>query len=322
MQFTRRHFIAATSAGIGLPHAWAQEKDLRIVVPVGPGGPMDMLARNIAEELGQTLKRTVLVDNRGGAAGQIAATAVARAAGDPGMLLLGSMGIMAVSPHLYPNLPYDVRQDFTPVSQIASVPHALVVNPSAVPATTMQEFMQWARAQKAPIPYASYGSGSVSHIAAEMFRNATSIPMVQVPYRDAPRVAGDLIKGDVPLIFDTPSAYADFAKEGRLRILAVTSKAPSAAFPELPTMDKSGFTGFDIANWYALYLPRNAPPATVQQLRTALKPIIEAKKLKDRFLPLGFEPTTGDQASFAAFHESEIRRWQDFTRKNDIKIST
>lgn len=323
MQITRRDCLAAIGAGlVQATNLHAQEtKESRIIVPVGPGGPMDGLARAIADELGKSLNRPFVVDNRGGAAGQIAATAVARAVGDSKTLLLGSLGIMGVSPHLYPNLPYDVSRDFTPVGLCARSPCALVVNPAVVPVRSVQEFTAWARAQKAPIPYASYGSGSVAHIAAEMYRAAAGVQMVQIPYRDVPRIQTDLVKGDVPLIFDAPSSYVAFAKEDRLRILAVTSKKPSAALPGVPTMDQSGFRNFDFSNWFALYMPKGVPAEVVTRVRVALDAALDSKRMKEQFLPLGLELEGSGQDDFTAFHAREFARWGAFIKQNDIRIT-
>ncbi|WP_161564029.1 Bug family tripartite tricarboxylate transporter substrate binding protein [Cupriavidus lacunae] len=322
MNITRRRLIAA--AGIlASSHVFGQKSDdARIVVPVGPGGQMDDLGRMIAQGLASAQKRSFIVENRGGAAGQIAATATARSAGDPNTMFLASMGIMAVAPHLYPNLPYDVQRDFTPISLCALAPSALIVNPSVVPARTVQEFVQWARKQKDPIPYGSYGSGSVAHIAAEMFKNAASVQMTQVPYRDVPRIQADLVKGDIPLVFDAPSGYVGYEKDNRLRILAITSKARSPAFPALPTMDRSGFPGFDFSNWYALFMPRNVPTAAVAQMRISLRAILNSSRIREHFLPTGLEVPGIGAEDFPAFYGREFARWQAFIRQNDIRITT
>ena len=325
MSLSRRHLLSAAAAGlIPAHHSMAQEgKELRILVPTGAGGPVDGIARVIGEQLGPALKQNVIVDNRGGAAGQLAATPVAKASGDPNMMLLGSLGIIAMSPHLYgSSLPYDVRRDFTPVILCARTPLALIVNPNVVPVRTVQEFTQWAKKQKNPIPYGSYGSGSVSHIAAVMFSSAASVEMIQVPYRDQPRIFSDLVKGDLPLIFEPPTAYEGYAKEKKLRILAVTSKSRSPAFPDLPTMDESGFPGFDFTNWFGLFMPGKVAPAAVERVRLATKAVVESAKFRDHFLPMGFDPTGAGAEDFPALVEKEIQRWQAFVRKNNIRLAT
>lgn len=325
MILTRRHLLGAAAAGaLPMQHAFAQEgKDLRIIVPTGAGGPLDAMARVIGEQLGPALKQNVVIDNRGGAAGQLAAGPVAKATGDPNMLLLGSLGVIAMSPHLYgSSLPYDVRRDFTPVILCARAPSALVVNPIVVPVKTLQEFTRWAKAQKDPIPYGSYGSGSVAHIAAVMFSTAASVPMVQVPYRDPPRITGDLVMGDLPLIFDSPVSYVGFAKEDKLRMLAITSKTRSPAFPNVPTMDESGFPGFDFSNWFGFFMPGKVPPAAVERVRLATKAIVESAKFRDQFLPMGFDPTGAATENFPAMVDNEIRRWGEFVRKNDIRLAS
>lgn len=323
MEVSRRELIAIAAAVLGAPAtAFGQDgRETRLVLPLGVGGPVDGMARSLADALTVLLKRPFIVDNKGGAAGQIAAGIVAKAVGDPNMLLLGSMGIMAVSPHLYPKLPYDVRKDFTPISLCARVPNALIINPTMIPVRTIQEFSVWAKAQKKEIPFASYGSGSISHIAAEMFKNATSLPMVQVPYRDPSRIQSDLVAGEIGLIFDAPSGYAGFAAQGRVRMLALTSRNRLAAFPDLPTLHESGYPGFDISNWYGIYMPSKVPAAAAAGLRQALKFAVESPRLQEQFAPMGFEITAGTE-DFASYHLKEIHRWQEFVRQHQIRITT
>lgn len=294
---------------------------MRLVVPTGAGGALDVLTRSIADPLSSSLKQSVVIENRGGAAGQLAAGPVAKAVGDPNYVLMGSLGIMSMSPHLYGHtMPYDVRRDFTPVVHCARAPNALVINPNVVPARNMQEFVRWAKAQKDPIPYATYGPGSVAHVSTLMMANAAGLNMVQVPYRDPPRLLRDLVKGDLPLVFDQPSPYVGFAKEGKLLMLAVTTLNRSPAYPDLPTMNESGFPGYDFANWFGFFMPSKVPAAAVERLRAATKPIVDAAKFRERFLGMGIDTTS--EGDFPAMVESEFQRWGAFVRKNDIRISS
>lgn len=319
----RRREFAALLAAACAPAAWAQaypSRISRIVVPVGAGGVMDVFARAIAQDLGDALGQQVIVENKGGAAGQLAADAMAKAVGDPYTLFMGSMGIMGISPHLYPNLPYSVQRDFTPIALCARQPSALIVNPAKVPVKTVPEFLRWARAQTAPIPYGSYGSGSVSHIAALMFGQAASVPMTQIPYRAAPAITGDLVKGDLPLIFDAPGGYLGFLGDNRLRVIAATSQQRISFLPDVPTLDESGFRGFDIANWYALYAPRNLPAGVAERLRAELAKILRNPKLQEKFSQLWLDVVPDGAANFAEFQAREFTRWQTFIRTHNIKI--
>nr|WP_236589798.1 tripartite tricarboxylate transporter substrate binding protein [Ramlibacter aurantiacus] len=281
---------------------------------------MDTLGRALATSLGETLGQPFVVENRPGAAGQIASEGIAKAVGDPHQLLMGSLGIMGISPFLYPNLPYDVKRDFTPVALCAAVPYALVINPRVVPVNTVAEFLQWARSQKTPTPYASVGSGSVSHVCTVALTNAAGISLTQVAYRQPSQIVTDMVKGDMPMIIDTPSPYLPFAADGRLRILAVTSPRRMSILPNVPTMAEAGVAGYDVVSWFGLYAPRDLPPASVDTLRTHVARALRSPKLREQFLPQGLEITPDGAADFAAFNERERTRWQAFIQRNEVKL--
>ncbi|HSV79340.1 MAG TPA: tripartite tricarboxylate transporter substrate binding protein [Ramlibacter sp.] len=321
----RREAAVGIAASLCAPLARSQgypNKVSRIVVPVGPGGLVDILARAFAQELSAAMGQQFIVENKGGAAGQLAADAVAKSAGDPYTLFIGSLGIMGISPHLYPNLPYDVQRDFTPLALCARQPYGLVVNPARVPVRNVAEFVKWAKAQTEPIPFGTYGSGSVSQMAGLLFAQAASVPMTQVPYRAAPNILTDLVKGDLPLMFDAPGEYLGYVPDGRLRVIAVTTAQRLPILPDVPTLAESGFRGFDVANWFAMYGPRDLPAAVTDRLRAELGKVLRNPKVKDRFAPSGLETVADGAANFAKFHAGEFTRWQAFIRANNIKISS
>lgn len=324
MSIRRRSALSAIAGALASPFASrAQEsKELKIVVPTGAGGPVDGLARVIGERLAPLINQPVVVDNRSGAAGQIAAAMVARSPGNSNMMLLGSLGIMSMSPHLYPNLPYDVGRDFAPVILCARVPLALLVNPNVVPVSNVQEFKRWARQQSGPVPFGTFGSGSVSHIAAEMLAADGGFKTVQVPYRDQPRIFSDLVKGDLPAVFEPPAGYLDYVKEGKLRIVGLTSSERSKAFPDLPTMQEMGLPGFEFSNWFGLFLPARVAPAALQRLRTTLQAVVGSERFRDHFLSIGLDATGAATENFPEMVSSEYLRWQAFARKHDIKLTT
>jgi tripartite-type tricarboxylate transporter receptor subunit TctC len=322
---TRRQFAGLAASAAAFPSLLRAAPDYpskptRLIVPLGAGGSMDPLGRAIAQGLAEGLGQPVVVDNKPGAAGQIAADAVAKTPGDPYNLILGSMGIMSISPWLYPNLPYDVQRDFTPLALCAEVPYALVVNPTVVPVRTVAEFVQWAQAQKVPVAYGSVGSGSVAHIGAVMLGATAGLRMTQVPYRAPAQIATDMVKGDLPMIFDSPTAYTGFAKEGRLRILAVTSRERMAILPDVPTMEESGIKGFELVSWFGLYGPRDLPAPVADRLRRHLDQALRTRKLQDQFTPMGLRIPPDGAADFAAFSERDRIRWKSFIERNDIKL--
>lgn len=323
-RLTRRRFAAAACASAFLPSLHAAQdypsKASRIVVPLGAGGSMDPMARALASGLADSLGQAVYVENKTGAAGQIAADAVAKTPGDPYNLFLGSMGIMSISPALYPSLPYDVKRDFTPIALCALLPYALVVNPSVVPVRTVAEFVQWAKAQKAPVAYGTVGSGSLSHIGSVMLGNAASLNLTQVPYRTPAQISTDMVKGDLPMIIDAPAAYMGFATEGRLRILAVTSRQRMAILPDVPTMSEAGIPGFELVNWFGLFAPRELPAGAAERLRASMAQILQSKKLREQFAPMGLEIAADGAADFAGFSERDRTRWQTFLQRNNIKL--
>ena len=321
----RRSALSAVAGMLAAPLARAQAypaRISRIVVPVGAGGLIDVVARAVAQEMSPGLGQQVMVENKGGAAGQLAADMVAKSAGDPYTLLMASLGIMGISPHLYPSLPYDVQRDFTPLALCMRQPYALVVNPAQVPVRNVAEFVRWARAQSAPIPFGTYGSGSVTQMAGLLFAQTVSASMTQVPYRAAPNILTDLVKGDLPLIFDAPGEYLGFVPDGRLRILAVTTQRRMAILPDVPTMAESGYPDFDLANWFGLYAPAGVPAPVADRLRGELGRVLREPKLRDRFAQLGLETVADGAQNFAEFHVRELGRWRAFVRAHNITISS
>jgi tripartite-type tricarboxylate transporter receptor subunit TctC len=295
-------------------------KATRIVVPLSAGGPMDAMGRSLGTALSEALGQAFYVENRPGAAGQLAGDAVAKAAGDPYTLFIGSMGIMSLSPLLYPTLPYDVARDFTPIALCGHTPYALVVSPPVVAARTVGDFLQWARGRKAPLPYGTVGSGSVAHIAGVMLASAASLELTQVPYRGPTQMTTDLVKGDLPMVMDAPSPYVPFASDGRLRLLAVTTRQRSTLAPELPTMEEAGVPGFDLSNWFGLFAPRDLPPAAVARLRGTLATLLASRRIREQFVPLGVEPPGDAGKDFPGFVQRDRERWRAFIKRHDIKL--
>lgn len=292
---------------------------LRLIIPTEAGGQMDVLARSIANVMTGSMERAVVVENRGGAAGQIAARTVAQSRGDANVVLMASMGIMSISPHLYKNLSYDVARDFIPLALAANAPSAMMVNPSAVPARTVDEFVTWVRQRSSPLPYASFGPGSVSNIATEMFADKLNVTLTQIPYRSPSQLQTDLLAGDVPLYIDTPARFLEIIRAKQLRALAVTTLQRCRALPDVPTLDESGYAGFNFANWYGFYSPAGVDAGTAEHLRRALAKAVSSDAVVRQFEPLGLDIPPGP-TDFASFSDAELQRWKSFISAQGIHI--
>ncbi|HVP71772.1 MAG TPA: tripartite tricarboxylate transporter substrate-binding protein, partial [Gemmatimonadaceae bacterium] len=227
-------------------------RPVRVMVGFAPGGPNDIIARAYSARLAETLAQPFVIENRTGAAGNLAAEAVARAAPDGYTLMLGSTGTNAVNPSLYASLPFDAVRDLAPVSIVATSPSALAVHPK-VAAHSVRELIALAKAQPGKLTYASAGSGSSQHLSAELFKRAAGVDIVHVPYKGAAPGITDLLAGQVDMSFAPVANVVPYAKSGKLRLLAVTGASRSAFAPGVPTVAESGLPGFDVITWYAVF---------------------------------------------------------------------
>ncbi|HSQ05833.1 MAG TPA: tripartite tricarboxylate transporter substrate binding protein [Burkholderiales bacterium] len=280
---------------------------VRIVVPLTPGGGNDTIARLIAQKLTVTLKQQVVVENRPGAGGLIGADYVAKAAPDGYTLLLGNVASLAIIPNLQKNVPYDSLKDFAPISLIASAPLLVVVHPS-LPVKTIKQLIAFAKARPGQLNYASNGVGTTTHLATEMFASMTGIKMVHVPYKGLSAAMGDLMGGQVPLMFSSAVAMLPHVKTGRLRVLAMTGAKRSPAIPDVPTVAESGVPGYEAGSWYGILAPRGTPRPIVdllsQQIAVAAKAPDMAQHLAaDAVIAIGSTPD-----EFAAHIRKEFDR--------------
>lgn len=293
-------------------------RPVRFVVPYPPGGPTDILGRVVAARLAQELGQPMVVENRPGASGTIGAEAIARAAPD-GQSFLMNASIHVIIPHLNRSLPYDALADFTPVTNMASVPLVAVVNPQ-LPVRSIPELIAYLRANPGRVSYASSGNASALHLAGEMFKLMTGTEMVHVPYRGAGPAVQDLIAGQVQLIFDSVPSSASAVRAGLLRPLAVTTAHRIAAYPDLPTIAESGLPGFDIATWYAIWAPPRMPMPIVQRLQRAVAAAVAVPEVRERLATLGAEPVADSPADFAAFCARESERWGRLVREARLTL--
>ena len=312
---------AGLALGAALPARAAAEwptKPVRLIVPFTPGGSTDILGREIAQKLSQALGQPFVVENKPGAGGSIGATEVARAAPDGYTLLMGHIGTLAVNPSLYKQLPYDPLTSFTPVALVARVPNVLVVNP-AVNVRTVQELIALAQAKPGALRYASGGNGSAAHIAMEYFKLRTKTDIQHIPYRGTSPAVADVLGGQVEIIMTGVPAVQQQVKAGKLRALAVSSRAPVASMPELPTIASAGMPDFEAIQWYGIVAPARTPPAVVALLNEEINRALTSPAMKARLDAEGAEAAPGTPTAFGALIASEIARWKPVIEQANMK---
>jgi tripartite-type tricarboxylate transporter receptor subunit TctC len=321
----RRHFIAAAGAlslaGRATAQAGYPAKPIRLVVPFTPGGTSDILGRSIGQELSKAWGQPVVIDNVPGAGGSIGSDRVAKAPADGYTLLMGHIGTLAVTPSIYPHLPYDPVKSFAPVAWVARVPNVLAVHPS-LPARTVAELVAYARANPGRINYASGGNGSAAHLAMEYLKLRTHTFMVHVPYRGTSPAVTDVIAGQVQAIFTGAPAVLPFVKSGQLRALAVSSPHRIASLPQLPTVAESGLkelAGFEADQWYGVVAPAGTPPAIVAKLNAQINASLNAPELKSRLLAEGAEAAPATPQAFGELIVRELERWRPVVKAGNVK---
>ena len=285
----------------------APNKPIRIIVPTAPSGGNDVMARIVAQKLGERMKQPVIVENKAGGNGAIGSEAVAKAPPDGYTILFGYIATHGINPGLS-KLPYDAVKDFAPIARIADAPNVLVVNP-AVPVKTVQELIAYAKAKPGTLNYASAGNGTAPHIAAEEFKLRTGIDMTHVPYKGSGPAVADTLAGQTQVMFASLVAASQHIKSGKLRGLAVTGKARSPLFPSLPTVAESGVPGFEVVQWYGFFAPAKTPPEIVDRLNREINAVMNDPETVKRFADQGADVVTGTPQEFGAFVKAEIQKW-------------
>ncbi len=294
------------------------EKPVRFVVGFTPGGPSDIIARALGQKLSERWTQQVVVENRPGAGGNIAAEAVARSAPDGQTWLLGNNSILATNQSLYRSLAFDPVRDFAPVALVAIQPNILVVNPG-VPATSVKELIALAKAKPGQLNYASSGAGAAAHLAAELFKTMAGVDMVHVPYKGAQPALTDVIAGQAQLMFATSASVIPYIKAGRLRALAVTTTQRSAGMPELPTVSEAGVPGFEAITWHGVVVPRATPQPLVERLNADIVRALAQRDLRERLEGLGAELAPGSPREFADYIAREIPKWAKVVRDSGAR---
>lgn len=292
----------------GAGSAVGQERNGRIVVAFPPGGPVDLVARTIAEPLGRELNARLVVENRAGANGAIAAEVVAQAVPDGTTLWLTSVGAAAVNPVLYERLPYDMLRDFAPVSLVVDNDELFVVN-AANPAKDAAEFIANVRKSAMPVAIASTGIGSIPHLAMEQLADVTRTNLLHVPYKGAAPAITDVLGGQVAAFFGDVPGLIGHVKSGRLKAIGIAAPRRHPLFPEVRTLAEQGFPGVDTNNWYALFVPAKTPPATVSALNEAVRRTLAAPPVADKLLASGAVPVASSPAELAALLKRDTEKW-------------
>lgn len=309
--------LSALSAGMALSQSFPTQA-VKIVVPFPAGGTTDILARQLAAELGQKWSVPVVVDNKAGASGTIFSEQLARTAPD-GYTLMLTATHHVINPGLYQNLRYDTKTSFTPLAQVAVVPNMLLVNP-ALPVKNVQELIQYGKAHPGKLSFGSAGTGGANHLSGELFKAMTGMQMVHVPYKGAAPALNDLLGGTIPVMFDSITGVIQHVKAGKLKALGITSLKRSPAAPDIPTLDEAGIQGFEATAWFGLYGPAPMKPEVSNKINADVREVLSTQKMKKLFLEQGAEPGTMNQPEFAAFVNSEIDKWSKVITMANVKL--
>ena len=324
----RRYFIravgAAASVGLFPRIAVAASESLagaqiRMIVPFPAGGPTDIVARPLAQALGDALKATLVVDNRGGAGGSIGANAVAKSAADGRTLLMATVGTQAINPALYKSLPYDAVRDFTPIALVAVAPVAIVANP-ALKANSLAELVALAKSSPGKLNYGSAGSGTPGHLTAEMFKSVAGIDIQHVPYKGSAPAVTDLLGGQIQIMFDPLQSVLSNVQAGKLRAIAVSSKSRPSILPDVPTIAESGFAGFESTAWWGVFAPAGLSPDLTKIFTREIEQIVKDSSFRSKLEPLGVVPTLLSGDAFATFQLAELAKWGKAVRDSGAKV--
>jgi tripartite-type tricarboxylate transporter receptor subunit TctC len=329
MLMRRRNLLGLGAAAVGmrlllpvLP-AGAQSltgKQIRVVVPFPAGGPTDIVARPLAQMLGDAVKAVIVIDNRGGAGGSIGADVVAKSAPDGQTLLVGTVGTHAINAALYKKLPYDALRDFTAIAMVAQAPVAVVVHPSQ-PVSSLADLVTLAKRKPGELNYGSAGVGTPGHLTAEMFKQVAGINIQHVPYKGSAPAVTDLIGGQIQIMFDPLQSVLSNVQGGKLRALAVSGRMRSPVVPDVPTIAESGYEGFETTAWWGIFAPAKMSDTLTAELVTEIERIAASAALRSELEPLGVAPVTSlGGSAFLDFQRREMEKWAKAVQDAGISI--
>ncbi|MES3003323.1 MAG: tripartite tricarboxylate transporter substrate binding protein [Pseudomonadota bacterium] len=319
MQFWKHAFAALALLATSQSFAAFPDKPIRIVIGFPAGGPLDQHARLLAERLQAVLGQPLIIDYKSGAGGTVGAQEVMRAPADGYTLMLANTGVMVINPALYGKLPYETLRDFTPIARTAMQPLALLVNPK-LPVNSLREFVAYAKSRPGQVNYGSAGNGGISHLAPEMFKGATGLFMVHIPYRGSAPAFTDLMAGQVQFMAESIPQAAAYHKQGKVKALAVTSRERNPALPDTPTVIESGIPNFEVVGFYGFLAPANLPKDVTAKLSDAFKQVLATPEIRNRMVTQGADPAFLGSEEFTAYLRAEMPRWADAVRKSGAKM--
>ena len=322
-----RLLAMAIVASVGLSTAHAQSwpsKPVRIIVPFPPGGTTDIVARSLGVELQKMWGQPVIIENRAGAGGNVGAEAVARSPNDGYTLLMGTVGTHAINAPLFAQngnkMPFDPVKDFVPITLAAGVPNVMVVNPK-VPVNSVSEFIAYAKANPGKLNMASSGNGTSIHLTGELFKTMTGTYMVHLPYRGSAPAVSDLLAGNTDVMFDNLPSALPHIKAGKLKALAVTSRARSPALPNVPTIEEAAkLNGFDASSWFGLFAPAGTSRTIVDKIQADVAKALAMPEVRERFVAQGAQPSGSTPDQFAAFIRAETDKWTKVVKISNAKV--
>jgi len=324
----RRDFLQAVAATFGTATigvagaAQAQSlagAQIRMIVPFPPGGPTDIVARPLAQMLGDAAKATIVVDNRGGAGGSVGASVVAKAAADGRTILMGTVGTHAINPTLYKTPAYDAEKEFTPIALVAMAPVAVVVNAES-PVKTLAELVAAAKKDPGKLTFGTAGSGTPGHLTGEMFRRAAGIDLLHVPYKGSAPAVTDLLGSQLGLMFDPLQSVLSHVQAGKLRALAISSKSRASVLPDVPTIAESGFAGFETTAWWGVFAPAGVPAPIADQLAADIERVVRSADFRGKLESLGVVPVALTRNAFADFQKAELAKWGQAVRDSGARV--
>ena len=322
-----RLLAMAIAASVGLSTAHAQSwpsKPVRIIVPFPPGGTTDIVARSLGVELQKRWGQPVIIENRAGAGGNVGAEAVAKSPNDGYTLLMGTVGTHAINAPLFAQagnkMPFDPVKDFVPITLAAGVPNVMVVHPK-VPVNSVIEFIAYAKANPGKLNMASSGNGTSIHLTGELFKTMTDTYMVHLPYRGSAPAVSDLLAGNTDVMFDNLPSALPHIKAGKLKALAVTSRARSPALPNVPTIEEAAkLNGFDASSWFGLFAPAGTSRTIVDKIQADVAKALAMPEVRERFVAQGAQPSGSTPDQFAAFIRAETDKWTKVVKISNAKV--
>lgn len=319
-----RHLVLGLGLLLAALPARAQpaypDRPIRMMIPFAPGGAADVVGRIVAQGLSEDLGQPVVVENRGGSGGVIGSQAALQAPADGYTIVLHTLSSGVLNAGLYSNMPFDLRRAFAPVGLIGTVPNIIVVNPR-LQAHTLQELASLVRANPGRITYASSGPGTIVHLSGQMLANMIGAPMVHVPYRGSGPALNDLMAGTVDVMVDTLPPYVALVRDGRVRALAMATRARSPALPDVPTAEEAGLTGYETYNWHGIFVATGTPAPIVARLERALHDAIAAPTTRSRLVELGVDPRGTGAAELERFWDEQFRIWIPIIRASGAAVN-